>query len=341
MRVLITGGTGYIGSHIAVDLIDAGHDVELLDNLDNSSAVVVDRIETITGSRPTFHNVDLCDAAATDFVFACAVDSKAPLDAVIHCAGLKAVGESVEKPMEYYRNNVGGTLNLLEAMRAHGTTRIVFSSSATVYGDPQFLPITESHPILATNPYGRTKAHIEDILVDVATAHDNWHVVLLRYFNPVGAHPSGTIGEDPQGTPNNLVPRLFEVACGKWDSITIWGRDWDTPDGTGVRDYIHVTDLASGHRAAIESLDDLPAVTTVNLGTGRGYSVMEVVEAVRHASGHPVPTSDRERRPGDVASSVADPALGLELLGWKADRDLVEMCTDSWRWRSQNPDGYR
>ena len=291
MRVLITGGTGYIGSHIAVDLIDAGHDVELLDNLDNSSAVVVDRIETITGSRPTFHNVDLCDAAATDFVFACAVDSKAPLDAVIHCAGLKAVGESVEKPMEYYRNNVGGTLNLLEAMRAHGTTRIVFSSSATVYGDPQFLPITESHPILATNPYGRT--------------------------------------------------RLFEVACGKWDSITIWGRDWDTPDGTGVRDYIHVTDLASGHRAAIESLDDLPAVTTVNLGTGRGYSVMEVVEAVRHASGHPVPTSDRERRPGDVASSVADPALAFELLGWKADRDLVEMCTDSWRWRSQNPDGYR
>lgn len=341
MRVLITGGTGYIGSHVAVDLIDAGHDVELLDNLDNSSAVVVDRIETITGSRPAFHKVDLCDAAATDSVFARAVEARAPLDAVIHCAGLKAVGESVDKPLEYYRNNVGGTFNLLDAMRTHGTTRIVFSSSATVYGDPQFLPITESHPILATNPYGRTKAHIEDILVDVASALDDWHVVLLRYFNPVGAHKSGTIGEDPQGTPNNLVPRVLEVASGKWDSITIWGRDWDTPDGTGVRDYIHVTDLASGHRAAIESLDELPAVTTVNLGTGRGYSVMEVVGAVRQASGHPVPTSDRERRAGDVATSVADPALALELLGWKADRDLLEMCTDSWRWRSQNPNGYQ
>ncbi|MFT7646848.1 MAG: UDP-glucose 4-epimerase [Candidatus Poriferisodalaceae bacterium] len=334
-HVLITGGAGYIGSHVAVDLIEAGHRVTIVDNLCNSSAVSLDRVKTITGTRPAFVDADLRDATAMHALF-----GAEPIDSVVHCAGLKAVGESVEMPLEYYDNNVGGTFVLLTAMREHGCRNIVFSSSATVYGDPQFQPITEDHPVGATNPYGHTKAQIEQILSDMAVADPNWRVVLLRYFNPVGAHQSGLIGEDPQGTPNNLVPRVLEVASGKWDSITLWGNDWDTPDGTGVRDYIHVLDLAAGHRAAIENLANLEPVTAVNLGTGRGYSVLETITAVRAASGHPVPISEQPRRPGDVASSVADPALALDLLGWKADRDLDEMCRDSWHWRTSNPNGY-
>jgi len=334
-HVLITGGAGYIGSHIAVDLIDAGHRVTVVDSLCNSSALSIDRIETITGSRPGFLEADLRDKSAIAALF----DTNT-FDSVVHCAGLKAVGESVEQPLEYYDNNVAGTLVLLEQMRRHGCTNIVFSSSATVYGDPHFLPITEDHPIGPTNPYGHTKAQIEQILSDLAISDPSWRVILLRYFNPVGAHQSGLIGEDPQGTPNNLVPRVLEVASGKWDTISVWGRDWDTPDGTGVRDYIHVLDLASGHRAAIESIHGLAPVTAVNLGTGRGYSVLETIEAVRAASGHPIPVDEQPRRPGDVASSVADPSLATELLHWKADLDLTEMCADSWRWRSMNPDGY-
>jgi UDP-glucose 4-epimerase len=334
-RIMITGGTGYIGTHVAVDLIEHGHHVTLLDNLANSSAVVLDRIEQITGTRPTLHEADIRDADALDAAFA------EPVDSVIHCAGLKAVGESVAEPLRYYDNNVTGTIVLLEAMQRAGVHRLVFSSSATVYGDPRWLPLTEDHPVGPTNPYGRTKAQIEQILEDQCTAEPAWQVVSLRYFNPVGAHPSGLIGEDPSGTPNNLMPRVLEVATGKWDGITVWGTDWDTPDGTGVRDYLHVVDLAVGHRAAIDSLPRLGSYSAVNLGTGRGYSVLEVIEGVRTASGAVIPVEKRERRPGDIATSTADPSLARTLLGWTAERGIDEMCADSWRWRSANPDGYR
>ena len=335
-HVMITGGTGYIGSHIAVDLIGHGHRVVLLDNLANSSELVLDRIEQITGQRPPFEKADIRDPAAMDTAFA-AHD----VDTVIHCAGLKAVGESVDKPVEYYDNNVTGTLVMLQAMQRAGVSRIVFSSSATVYGDPQFLPLTEDHPIAPTNPYGRTKAHIEQILEDQVGADDAWQVVSLRYFNPVGAHPSGLIGEDPNGTPNNLMPRVLEVATGKWDSITVWGDDWDTPDGTGVRDYIHVVDLAAGHRNAVDAMATLEPHTVVNLGTGQGYSVLEVIDAVREASGADVPVDRSDRRPGDIAASTADPSRAHELLGWRAEHGIINMCTDAWRWRSANPDGYQ
>lgn len=333
--VMITGGTGYIGSHIAVDLIEHGHEVVLLDNLANSSEAVLDRVDEITGSRPAFVKADIRDAAAMDAAFA-----THEVRTVIHCAGLKAVGESVEKPVEYYDNNVHGTLVLLHSMQRAGVNRLVFSSSATVYGDPQFLPLTEEHPVQPTNPYGRTKAQIEQILEDQCVADEHWQVVSLRYFNPVGAHPSGLIGEDPNGTPNNLMPRVLEVATGKWEAITVWGDDWDTPDGTGVRDYIHVVDLAVGHRAAMDAMDRLDRYSTLNLGAGRGYSVLEVIEAVREASGAEVPIEQRERRPGDIATSTADPSKARELLGWSTEHGIINMCVDAWRWRSVNPDGY-
>lgn len=334
--VMITGGTGYIGSHVAVDLIDHGHTVVLLDNLANSSELVIDRIEEITSVRPAFVKADIRDEAAMDAAFA-AHD----IGTVIHCAGLKSVGESVDQPLEYYDNNVTGTLAMLRSMGRSGVRRIVFSSSATVYGDPQFLPLTEDHPIQPTNPYGWTKAQIEQILVDQAAADSGLQVVSLRYFNPVGAHPSGRIGEDPNGTPNNLMPRVLEVATGKWDAITVWGTDWDTPDGTGVRDYIHVVDLASGHRAAMDAMAHLDSHTVVNLGTGQGYSVMEVIEAVRTSSGAEIPVELRQRRPGDIATSTADPSRARELLGWTTEFGIANMCADAWHWRSQNPDGYR
>ena len=333
--VLITGGTGYIGSHVAVDLTDAGYDVVLLDSLANSSEAVIDRIEEITGQRPGFAKTDIRDEAALSDAFA-AHD----VDVVIHCAGLKAVGESVEKPLEYYDNNVNGTLVLIRAMDRAGVRRLVFSSSATVYGDPQFLPLTEDHPIQPTNPYGQTKAQIEQILSDQCTAEAGWNVVSLRYFNPVGAHSSGRIGEDPNGTPNNLMPRVLEVATGKWEAITVWGDDWDTHDGTGVRDYIHVVDLAAGHRKAMEAMDGLDRYSAINLGTGEGYSVFDVIEAVREASGEPIPLEMRERRAGDIAASLADPSLTRELLGWHTELGILDMCADAWRWRSHNPDGY-
>ena len=333
--VMITGGTGYIGSHVAVDLLGHGHDVVLLDNLANSSDLVLDRIRQITGRAPAFVKADIRDEAAMDQAFA---DHN--LDVVIHCAGLKAVGESVEKPLEYYDNNVTGTLVMLRSMERAGVRRIVFSSSATVYGDPQWLPLTEDHPINPPNPYGHTKAQIEQILQDYCSAKPGWKVVSLRYFNPVGAHPSGLIGEDPNGIPNNLMPRVLEVATGKWEAITVFGTDWDTPDGTGVRDYIHVVDLAAGHRAAMDSMDTLDPHTVVNLGTGQGYSVLELIEAVREASGAEIPLDEQPRRPGDIASSTADPSKARELLQWSTELGMLNMCADAWRWRSENPDGY-
>ncbi len=336
--VMITGGTGYIGSHVAVDLIDAGYDVVLLDNLANSSEAVIDRIDEISGQRPAFAKADIRDEAALSDAFA-----NHRVDVVIHCAGLKAVGESMQKPLEYYDNNVTGTLVLTRAMEHAGVRNLVFSSSATVYGDPQFLPLTEDHPIQPTNPYGQTKAQIEQILSDQCSAADGWQVVSLRYFNPVGAHPSGRIGEDPNGTPNNLMPRVLEVATGKWDAITVWGNDWDTPDGTGVRDYIHVVDLAAGHRKAMEAMGNtagLDSYSAINLGTGEGYSVLDVIDAVREASGEPIPVEMRERRPGDIATSLADPSLARDLLGWSTELGILNMCADAWHWRSTNPDGY-
>ncbi len=334
--ILVTGGTGYIGSHTCVELIQAGYNVLILDNLSNSHPEVLNRIERITGRRPGFEQGDIRDRAMLDQVFA-----RNRIDAVIHFAGLKAVGESVEKPLEYYENNVHGTLQLLAAMRQASVRSLVFSSSATVYGDPASVPIREDFPLSATNPYGRSKLMIEEILGDLEKAEGNWRIARLRYFNPVGAHASGLIGEDPNGIPNDLMPFISQVAIGRRERLAVFGDDYPTPDGSGVRDYIHVVDLARGHLAALDALRRIGGLITVNLGTGKGYSVLDMVKAFEQASGHPVPYHIARRRAGDIAQCYADPSLASEMLNWKAEYGIDAMCADTWRWQSQNPNGYR
>jgi len=335
MRVLVTGGAGYIGSHTCVELLEAGYGVVVLDNLANSSAESVNRVQEITGKKMVLHKVDLLDRQAVTTVF-----EEEPIDAVIHFAGLKAVGESVEMPLNYYQNNVSGTLVLMEVMKDYGVKDLVFSSSACVYGDPQTVPITEEFPLQPTNPYGQTKVMIEQILKDLHVADPSHNMVLLRYFNPVGAHPSGRIGEDPLGIPNNLVPYIAQVAGGKLAELSVYGNDYPTDDGTGVRDYIHVMDLAGGHVKALEKLAEKPGVVIYNLGTGRGNSVLEMVGAFEKASGKKVPYKIVGRRPGDIACCYADPTRAERELSWKAARDIDEMCSDTWRWQSGNPNGY-
>lgn len=334
MSILVTGGAGYIGSHTCVELLRAGHEVVVFDNFSNSHPEVLNRVEQITGRKPMLVRGDIRDQAAIESAL-----RQHQCQAVIHFAGLKAVGESVEKPLLYYDNNVVGTHRLLAAMQNCGVTTLVFSSSATVYGEPQSLPLTEDHPLSATNPYGRSKLVIEDMLRDIYRAHLDWRIAILRYFNPVGAHESGLIGEDPQGTPNNLMPYVAQVAVGRREFLNVWGNDYPTPDGTGVRDYIHVVDLSMGHLKALEALER-PQCMAVNLGTGVGYSVLDVVKAFEAASGQPVPYRISPRRPGDVAACYADPRLAIQLLGWKAERDLAAMCQDHWRWQKHNPQGY-
>ncbi len=333
--VLVTGGAGYIGSHTCVELLEAGYRVVVVDNLSNSSPEALRRVQEITGRELDFVETDIRDDAAMATVF----DSY-PVDSVIHFAGLKAVGESVERPLAYYDNNVGGTVALLEVMADKGVKKIVFSSSATVYGDPASLPIREDFPLSATNPYGRSKLFIEEILRDLYRADPAWDIGILRYFNPVGAHPSGRIGEDPAGIPNNLMPYIAQVAVGKLERLSVFGGDYPTPDGTGVRDYIHVVDLARGHLAALARLDEHPGCVTYNLGTGTGYSVLDMVEAFERASGREVPYQVVDRRPGDIAACWADPSLARRELGWEAQHDLQAMCEDTWRWQSANPEGY-
>lgn len=335
MMILVTGGAGYIGSHTCVELLEAGHDVVVVDNLSNSRERALERVAEISGRAVPFRKVDLLDRAGLDGVF-----REFEIDAVIHFAGLKAVGESVEKPLHYYENNVTGTLILLEVMGAHDVRKIVFSSSATVYGDPPSVPIREDSPLCPTNPYGRSKLTVEQIMLDLERADPRWRIVLLRYFNPVGAHESGRIGEDPSGVPNNLMPFVAQVAVGKLPRLRIFGEDWDTPDGTGVRDYIHVVDLAVGHLRAIERIDTQTGVRIYNLGTGRGSSVHEVRAAFERAAGCEIPFEVTPRRDGDVARCYADPARAERDLEWKASRDLDEMCRDAWRWQSANPGGY-
>ena len=337
MTILVTGGAGFIGSHTCVELLDAGYDTIILDNLCNSKSESIKRIEEITGKSAKFYNGDIRDRAFLDKVF-----SENRIDGVIHFAGLKAVGESVQKPLEYYDNNIGGTVTLLEAMRDAGCKRIVFSSSATVYGAENESPLREDMPEgKTTNPYGTTKLYIERILRDTYAADNSWSICLLRYFNPIGAHKSGRIGEDPNGIPNNLVPYIAKVAVGKLDHITVFGDDYPTPDGTGVRDYIHVVDLAIGHIRAVEKIADETGCFTYNLGTGKGYSVLDVIHAFEKACGHPLKYEIAARRAGDLATCYSDPSKAGRELGWKAERDIDEMCEDSWRWQSQNPNGYR
>lgn len=335
MKILVTGGAGYIGSHTCVELLRAGFEIVVVDNLSNSKLQALDRVQEISGKRLAFHQVDLLDRPALDEVF-----RSYPIQSVIHFAGLKAVGESVEQPLRYYHNNLTGALTLCEVMQKYGVKDIVFSSSATVYGDPQTMPIQENFPLWATNPYGRTKLMIEEILQDLHRSDPGWNVALLRYFNPVGAHPSGLIGEDPNGIPNNLVPYIAQVAVGRLPYLRVFGGDYPTPDGTGVRDYIHVVDLALGHLRALDRLKEKPGVVIYNLGTGRGYSVLEVLRAFEKASGKELPYKIVARRPGDAAVSFADPSKAQNELGWKAERDIDQMCADTWRWQSQNPDGY-
>ena len=327
-RILVTGGTGYIGSHTVVELMTAGHDVFVIDNLSNSKASVLDRVQRITGRRPEFRQTDIRDRPALRQLFA-----SRRFDAVVHFAGLKAVGESVSKPLEYYDNNVSGSVALFECMGEAGLRTVVFSSSATVYGEPATVPIREDFPLSASNPYGRSKLMVEDILRDMVNAGPSWRVALLRYFNPVGAHASGLIGEDPNGIPDNLMPYIAQVAVGKLKELPVFGADYPTPDGTGVRDYIHVVDLARGHLAALNALHERPGVLTVNLGTGRGYSVLELVRAFSAASGRPVPYRVVGRRPGDIAQCYADPSLARETLGWQAQLGIDAMCADAWRWQ--------
>ncbi len=333
--ILVTGGAGYIGSHTCVELLNAGFDVTVFDNFCNSHPEALRRIERITGKKPGLIRGDVRDRAA---LVAALRESEAC--AVIHFAGLKAVGESVQNPLSYYDNNVVGTVRLLEAMHECNVNTLVFSSSATVYGDPRRLPLTEDHPLSATNPYGRTKLVIEDMLRDLYRSDPAWQIGILRYFNPAGAHISGMIGEDPQGVPNNLMPYIAQVAGGRLEFLNIWGNDYPTPDGTGVRDYIHVVDLALGHLKALERLQGSAECLTVNLGTGTGYSVLEIVRAFENASGKPVPYQVAERRIGDVAACYADPTRAFALLGWRAELDLHAMCLDSWRWQRSNPKGY-
>lgn len=336
MAVLVTGGAGYIGSHTCLELLQAGYEVVAFDNLYNASEESLKRVEEITGKKLKFYKADMLDRAAIEEIF-----DNENIDSVIHFAGLKAVGESVQKPLEYYYNNVTGTLILCDVMRKHGVKKIVFSSSATVYGSPKTVPIKEDFELHVTNPYGRTKLMLEEILQDIAYADPEWDVILLRYFNPIGAHESGRIGEDPKGIPNNLLPYIAQVAVGKRERLGVFGNDYDTPDGTGVRDYIHVVDLALGHVKAIDKLcAEHTGVKIYNLGTGKGYSVLDVVKAFEKASGVTIAYDIKPRRAGDIATCYADSSLAKEELGWEATKDIEEMCADSWRWQKNNPNGY-
>lgn len=337
MAILVTGGAGFIGSHTCVELLDAGYEVIVVDNLCNSSQESLRRVEKITGKNVKFYEADIRDTDALNQIF-----DKESVECVIHFAGLKAVGESVVKPLEYYDNNISGTLRLCDVMRNHGVKNIIFSSSATIYGEPAFIPITEECPKgMCTNPYGWTKWMLEQILTDLHTADPEWNVVLLRYFNPIGAHKSGLIGEDPKGIPNNLMPYVAQVAIGKLECLGVFGNDYDTPDGTGVRDYIHVVDLAVGHVKALKKIQEKAGVCIYNLGTGVGYSVLDMVHAFEEASGKKVPYQIKERRAGDIASCYSDVTKARKELGWTAERGLKEMCEDAWRWQSQNPNGYQ
>ncbi|WP_230432637.1 UDP-glucose 4-epimerase GalE [Plesiomonas shigelloides] len=336
MAILITGGAGYIGSHTVLELLNSGNDVVVIDNLCNSSRESLRRIEALTGRSVMFYEADVCDRSALKTIFA-----QHAIDAVIHFAGLKAVGESTQIPLKYYQNNIAATLVLCEEMERAGVFRLVFSSSATVYGDPHTVPIQEHFPTSATNPYGRSKLMVEEMLRDIVAADPRWSVVLLRYFNPVGAHISGQIGEDPNGIPNNLLPYIAQVAIGRLKQLSVFGNDYPTPDGTGVRDYIHVVDLSLGHLKALQYIADRHGVFTFNLGTGQGYSVLEMVKAFEQASGRAVPYQVVARRPGDIAVCYAEPDLAAQELGWRAERGLPEMMADTWRWQSQNPNGYK
>ncbi len=335
MNILVTGGAGYIGSHTCVELHSAGHETVVLDNLSNSKQVALERVQKITGKTARFYQTDLLDQPGLAKIFA-----ENQIDAVIHFAGLKAVGESVSVPLRYYENNISGTVNLCNAMNKAGVKNLVFSSSATVYGDPASVPIRENFPLSATNPYGRTKLMIEQMLGDLCVSDPEWNITLLRYFNPVGAHASGTIGEDPNGIPNNLVPYIARVAVGKLPCLPVFGKDYPTPDGTGVRDYIHVVDLALGHVSAIESRAGKKGLFACNLGTGNGYSVLQMIAAFEKACGKQIPHEFKPRRAGDVAQCYADPSLATSELGWKATKTVDEMAADVWRWQSNNPDGY-
>lgn len=335
MAVLVTGGAGYIGSHTVVQLLEDNREVVIVDDLSNSSPKVIDRIEAITGKRPKFYEVNILDEEKMEEIF-----KENKIDSVIHFAGFKAVGESVAKPLAYYTNNLTTTLIVLNLMKKYGVRNFVFSSSATVYGDPHTCPILETFPLSATNPYGRTKLMIEEMLVDICKADKKLNVALLRYFNPVGAHESGTIGEEPNGIPNNLMPYITKVAVGKLEKLSVFGNDYNTPDGTGVRDYIHVVDLANGHLKALAKLETNPGLVIYNLGTGKGYSVLDMVKAFSKACGKDIPYVIAPRRPGDVAMCYADATKAKEELGWEAKYDLDRMCADSWRWQSNNPNGY-
>jgi len=336
MKILVTGGAGYIGSHTCVELLNNDYEVVVVDNLCNSSQESLNRVKTITGKSVTFYQQDILDEAGLAQIF-----SENKIDAVIHFAGLKAVGESVEMPLEYYQNNLTGTLVLLKVMRDHNVKNFVFSSSATVYGDPYTVPIKENFPLSATNPYGRSKLIIEEISHDLYLADPSWNIALLRYFNPVGAHESGLIGEDPNGIPNNLIPYIAQVAIGTREFLSVFGGDYDTPDGTGVRDYIHVVDLAIGHIKALQKLTRKPGLVTYNLGTGQGYSVLEMVKALEKASQKEIAYQIVERRAGDIATCYADPSFAEQEIGWKAERGLIDMANDTWHWQSKNPQGYK
>ena len=336
MNILVTGGAGYIGSHTCVELLGQGYKVVIVDNLVNSSQEAVERIRQISGACPEFYRLDIGDRQGLDQVF-----RRHDIDAVVHFAGLKAVGESVSQPLRYYQNNIAGTLTLCEAMADHGVFDIVFSSSATVYGEPASVPIRENFPLSATNPYGQSKLFIEGVLRDAHTADPRWNAILLRYFNPVGAHSSGRIGEDPRDIPNNLVPYIAQVAVGKLERLSVFGNDYPTVDGTGVRDFIHVVDLARGHVKALQKIVKKPGVVAYNLGTGRGYSVLEMIATFEKVSGRPVPYRIVDRRPGDIAECHADPSLARQELGWSAEYGLERMLEDTWRWQSKNPNGYR
>lgn len=335
MAVLVTGGAGYIGSHTCVQLLEAGYDIVVIDNLSNSKMEAVRRVQELTGKNFAFIKGDILDSALLDEIF-----RKYGIDSVVHFAGLKAVGESVSVPLRYYHNNVTGSVILFESMQRNGVKNIVFSSSATVYGMAEKMPLREDSPLGAVNPYGRTKLMIEDILRDIYVSDNSWNIILLRYFNPVGAHPSGRIGEDPNGIPNNLMPYISQVAVGKLKELSVFGNDYPTPDGTCIRDYIHVMDLADGHVKALEKLRENPGVVAYNLGTGKGSSVMEMISAFAEATGIKIPYRITGRRPGDAPVSYADPSKAEKELGWKAKRDVIDMCRDLWTWQSQNPDGY-
>ena len=337
MAVLVTGGSGFIGSHTVVELQEAGYDVVVIDNLSNSTEKSLKRVEQITGKSVKFYKLDIRDRKGLEELF-----SKEKIESCIHFAGLKAVGESVAKPWEYYENNISGTLVLLDVMRSHGVKNLIFSSSSTVYGDPDHVPVKEDDPVKkCTNPYGSTKAMQETILTDIQHADPEWNVVLLRYFNPIGAHPSGLIGEDPNGIPLNLLPYITQVAVGKLEKLRVFGNDYPTPDGTGVRDYIHVVDLAKGHVKALNRIREKCGLAVYNLGTGTGYSVLEIVKNFEEASGIKIPYEICERRPGDIAENYCDPSKAEREMGWKAEKGIREMCEDSWRWQKNNPNGYR